>query len=395
MRERRSLKDLPLRGKRVLLRADFNVPLEGGRITDDARVAKTVPTLKACLDAGASVVAMSHLGRPEGKPHPKYGMAPVAARLGELLGMPVPLAADCVGPDAAARAAALRPGQVLLLENLRFHAEEEANDPAFGKALAALGELYVDDAFGACHRAHASIVGPPRHLMSAMGLLLEKEVRYLGKVMESPERPFAVILGGAKVSDKVTILERLLPKLDLMVIGGGMAYTFLKAQGVAIGNSKLEAAHVDTAKRILDEAARRNVKVLLPGDHLVAKGFDDGLAPVLARGGVPDGHFGGDIGPETLKRFTNELSLAKTILWNGPLGVFEQARFANGTRGTAMALAVLHRATTVVGGGDTAAAVEEFGQAEHMTHVSTGGGASLEFLSGKELPGIAALPFRD
>ncbi len=388
MSERRTLQDLPLAGKRVLLRADFNVPLEKGRITDAARIDKTLPTLKACLDRGASVVAMSHLGRPDGKPDARYSLAPVARRLGELLGFDVPLALDCVGPGAAGT------GRVRLLENLRFHPEEEANDPAFAAALASLGDCYVDDAFGACHRAHASIVGPPRHLPAAMGLLLEKEVRYLGRLLDGAEKPFVAVLGGAKVSDKVPVLERLLPRLDAVLIGGGMAYTFLAAEGKRIGASKLEASQVPTAKRILEEARQRNVKVLLPTDHLVAKGFDDGLPAVLVKGEVPEGLFGGDIGPDTVRRFAVELAQARTILWNGPVGVFEQPRFSGGSRAVALTMGGLYKATSVVGGGDTAAAVEAFGLAGQMTHVSTGGGASLEFLSGKELPGIAAIPFK-
>ncbi len=394
MRERRILNDLALAGKRVLLRADFNVPLEGGRITDDARVAKTVPTIQACLDRGASVVAMSHLGRPDGKPTPKYSLAPVAKRLGELLKTDVALAPDCIGAATEAMAKALKPGQVLLLENLRFHAEEEANDPTFAEALSKLGDCYVDDAFGACHRAHASIVGPASRLPSAMGLLLEKEVRWLGKVQDDPARPFVAILGGAKVSDKVPVLEKILPRLDAVLIGGGMAYTFLKAQGKAIGGSKLEAAHVETAKRILAEAEQRKVRILLPTDHMTAEGFDDGKPAVLVKGDVPEGRFGGDIGPDTVKRFALELAQARTVLWNGPLGVFEQPRFAGGSKAVSLILSGLYKATTVVGGGDTAAAVEQFGLADKMTHVSTGGGASLEFLSGRELPGVAAIPFR-
>ena len=284
---------------------------------------------------------------------------------------------------------------MLLLENLRFHPEEEANDPAFAEALSRLGDCYVDDAFGACHRAHASIVGPPKRLPSAMGLLLEKEVRWLGKVVEGPERPFAAVLGGSKVSDKIPVLERILPKLDLILIGGGMAYAFLKAQGRPIGNSKLEAAQVETAQRILEDAGKRKIQVLLPTDHMTAEGFEDGKPATLVKGDVPDGRFGGDIGPDTLRRFALELAKCRTVLWNGPVGVFEQARFSMGTKALAQLLANLPKTATIVGGGDTAAAVERFGFAEKMAHVSTGGGASLEFLAGKELPGVAAIPLRD
>lgn len=387
----RTLKDLAWQGKRALIRVDFNVPLNDGQVADDTRIRYSLPTIRHCLEEGATVILMSHLGRPDGKIAENYRMAPVAARLQELLGRPVKTTQDCIGPSVEAAARALKPGEVLLLENLRFHPEEEANDPAFAKALAALGDLYVNDAFGTAHRAHASTEGVAHHLPAAAGFLIQKELEALNQVLVNPKRPYWLILGGAKVSDKITLIDNLLEKIDGIVIGGGMQYTFLAAQGIGIGNSILEKAHLDTARQITAKAQARGVRLQLPLDHVIAAKVTPGAEwKTTERPGVPDAWEGVDIGPKTIEAFRRALQGAATILWNGPVGVAEIPPFDRGSRAIAEAL-VASRAVTVIGGGDTAAAVTKFGLAEKMTHVSTGGGASLEYLEGKALPGIAAL----
>jgi len=390
--QKKTVRDIALHGKRVLIRVDFNVPLDdAGRITDDTRIRETLPTLRYCLEQDARVVLMSHLGRPDGKHLPHFSLKPVAVRLGELLQSPVKFVNDCIGPTVAQQVAALAPGQVLVLENVRFYPGEERNDPTFAKALADLGDLYVNDAFGTAHRAHASTAGIARHLPAVAGLLMEKEIRYLSGVLANPARPFVAILGGAKVSDKIGVLTRLLERVDRILIGGGMAYTFLKTQGHAIGSSKLEADKLDLAKSLMAQAASRKVQLLLPIDHVITTTLDGGAdVRTTSDVAIPDGWLGADIGPNTIEAFERALADAKTVIWNGPVGVFEQPRFATGSRRIAQRLADL-KATTVIGGGDTAACVKQFGLAERMSHISTGGGASLEYLEGKVLPGIAAL----
>ena len=388
-----TIKDVSLKGKRVLIRVDFNVPLDkaSGRITDDTRIRESLQTIRYCLRQDASVVLMSHLGRPDGRRVPSMSLAPVAVRLGELLKLAVAFVPDCVGPEVEARVKALKPGEVALLENLRFYAEEEQNDPGFAARLARLGDLFINDAFGAAHRAHASTEGVAHHLPAVAGLLMEREIKYLGSALANPERPYVAILGGAKVSDKIGVVTKLLEKVDKLLIGGGMSYTFLKSQGYAIGASRLEADKVELAKQLLVKAAQRNVKVLLPVDHVITTGLKpDSEVKTVPVGGIPDGWEGVDIGPETVKAFVAALTDAKTVVWNGPVGVFEDPRFATGSRAIAEALAAL-KATTIIGGGDSAACVQQFKLADRMSHLSTGGGASLEFLEGKTLPGIAAL----
>jgi 3-phosphoglycerate kinase len=368
-----SVRDLDLKGKSVLVRVDFNVPLKDGQVADDTRIQASLPTIRYILEQGSKVVLVSHLGRPDGKPNEKYSLKPVAARLQELLGRPV----DFPEP---------RNGAVTLLENVRFDPGEEKNDDALAKKLAGYADVFVNDAFGTAHRAHASTAGVTKHFkQSACGFLIEKEIKYLGKVLTNPEKPFIAIMGGSKVSDKILILEQLTKKVDAIIVGGGMAYTLLKAQGKAVGNSKVEADKLDLARKILASA-----RIILPVDHVVADKFDAGAATQVVTD-VPDGWMGLDIGPNSVEVFRRELANARTVLWNGPLGVFEMDPFALGTKAIAKYLAQLKGCTTIVGGGDTAAAVEKFGVADKMSHVSTGGGASLEFLEGKELPGIAAL----
>ena len=385
-----SVRDLDVRGRKVLVRVDFNVPLKDGKVSDDTRLRASVPTIQLLCERGARVLLVSHLGRPDGKRDPKYSLKPVAPVFSQLVGRPVRFVASCVGPEVEAAARALKDGEIALLENVRFHPEEEANDPAFAANLAAPAELYVNDAFGTAHRAHASTAGVAKHFkQSAAGLLLDKEVEYLGERLKSPERPFMVVLGGAKVSDKILLIENLLPKVDAIFIGGGMAYTFLVAKGEAVGNSKVEKDRVDTAKQILAEAAKQRVQIFLPRDHVVAEKFDAAAeTQVVVR--IPDGWMALDIGPSTIQEFIFTLSGARTVVWNGPVGVFEMEPFAAGTEAVAESLAN-GRATTIVGGGDTAAAVEKFGVASKMAHVSTGGGAALELLEGKKLPGVEAL----
>ena len=390
MRAKKTVRDIDVRGKRVFVRVDFNVPLDHGRITDDLRIQAALPTIRYLLDHGAIVILASHLGRPKG-PDPALRMDPVAARLGELLGRPVKKVDDCVGPVVEDQVFALRPGDVVLLENLRFHRDEEANEPVFAHALARLADVYVNDAFGTAHRAHASTVGITHYLPAVAGLLMERELRYLGKVLEQPARPLVVILGGKKVEDKIGVIRNLMRLAATMLIGGGMCYTFLKATGAAVGASLLDADKVGLARDLLREAGERKITMVLPSDVVAAQKVEAGAATrVVDARAIPDGWIGVDIGPRTIAAMSVPIAGAATILWNGPMGVFEIPEFAQGTRAIAQAVAGSH-AESIVGGGDTAAAVEQFGLADKITHVSTGGGASLEFMEGKTLPGVAAL----
>ena len=395
----RTLGDLTLAGKRVFMRVDFNVPLKDGRITDDTRIRAAVPSITTALEAGATVILASHLGRPKGKPVPEFSLRPVATHLAQLLGRPVAFASDCVGA-AAADVIAATPGGVVLLENLRFHKGEEANDPEFAKALAALADVYVNDAFGAAHRAHASTEGITHHVAdAAAGLLMHAEVSYLGRALTDPERPFVAILGGAKVSDKLQVIDNLLGKVDALLIGGAMAYTFLRARGVDTGKSLVEEHLLDTAKELDARAREAGVRLELPIDHVVAPSLSadaptrtlDLDTPAVPTDGSSIGtDMGLDIGPKTVARYREIIEAARTVVWNGPMGVFELAPFAAGTMGVAAAVAEVD-GTTIIGGGDSVAAVAQAGVADRMTHISTGGGASLEFLGGQTLPGVAAL----
>ena len=388
---KKTVRDIDPRGKRVLVRCDFNVPLDGAAITDEKRIVEALPTIRYLKEAGARVILCSHLGRPKGKADPKYSLAPVAARLGELLGCPVPLAADVTGESARSLADSLRDGGVMLLENVRFDPREEKNDPAFARELASLAELYVNDAFGTAHRAHASTAGVADYLPAVCGFLIEKELSFLGGALEEPARPFAAILGGAKVSDKIGVIRSLLAKVDSLLIGGGMAYTFIKAQGGQIGGSLCEEDKLDLARELLAEAEEKGVRLLLPVDTVIADAFrEDAATRVVPAGQIPDGWQGLDIGPETRALFAAEVKQAATVVWNGPMGVFEMKPFAAGTEAVAKAMAESD-AVTIIGGGDSAAAAAQMGVADRIRHISTGGGASLEFLEGKVLPGIACL----
>ena len=394
-----TIKDLDLRGKRVFLRVDFNVPLQGNVVTDDTRIRETLPTLRLAIEKGGRLVLASHLGRPKGGPDPKYSLRPAAKKLEELLGRPVAFGSDCVGPGVEAQSKALHDGEVLVVENVRFHSEEEKNDETFAKQLSALCDgLFVCDAFGSAHRAHASVVGITKFVQqSAAGLLMEKELAYLGKAVSDPGRPFVAILGGAKVSDKIEVVENLMKIADAMLIGGGMAYTFLKARGLPIGKSLVENEKIDLATTILADAKARNFKFLIPLDHVTAPEFKAD-AP-LTTGDVnatPADQMGLDIGPKTIAAYAAEIARAKTIVWNGPMGVFEMPAFASGTLeiARAVAAATASGATSIVGGGDSVAAVHQSGVADKISHISTGGGASLEFLSGRRLPGVEALTNR-
>jgi phosphoglycerate kinase len=391
-----TIQDLDLRGKRVFIRVDFNVPLKDGVISDDTRIRETLPTLKLAIEKGGRLVLASHLGRPKGGPDAKYSLRPVATRLQELLGKPVAFTADCVGPEAEAKSKALQDGEVLVLENVRFHPEEEKNDQAFSRQLAALCDgLFVCDAFGSAHRAHASVVGITRFVkLSAAGLLMERELNYIGKAISNPTRPFVAILGGAKVSDKIEVVENLMKVADAMLIGGGMAYTFLKSQGLAIGKSLLEEDKLDLARKILADAKQKNFKFLVPLDNIVAPEFKpDAPATVVDVNAIPADQMGLDIGPKTIAAYKAEIASAQTIVWNGPMGVFEMPAFAKGTLEIAKAVAAASDsgATSIVGGGDSVAAVQQSGVAGKISHISTGGGASLEFLGGRKLPGVEAL----
>ena len=394
---KRTIRDLDVAGKRILVRVDFNVPLddEDGRIVDDTRIRAALPTIEHLLAQGASVILMSHLGRPQGQRVPALSLAPVVERLSQLLGRAVGMAIDCVGAEVAAQAAALQPGQVLLLENVRFHPEEEQNEQTFAQQLAELGDAYVNDAFGAAHRAHASTEGVPRCMgAGASGLLMEREISYLDEALRRPQRPFIAVLGGAKISGKIELIEHLLNQVDALLIGGGMAYTFFKAMGLEIGDSLLEEDRLDTARQLLTRVEKGGLDLQLPADCVVADRFAaDAQAQVVARDAIPRGWQGMDIGPQTRQRYADQIARGGTIVWNGPLGVCEMAPYAQGTQQIVQALAAATRegALSIIGGGDTAAAVAQAGLAQAMTHISTGGGASLECMSGRVLPGVAVL----
>ncbi len=395
MTNKKSVEDINVSGKKVLVRCDFNVPLKDGVITDDSRIRGALPTIKYLLANGAAVILCSHLGRPKGEFNMKYSLAPVAAKLSEYLGIPVTLAKDVIGEDAQAKAAALKSGECMLLENVRFHAEEEKNDAEFAKKLASLADIYVNDAFGTAHRAHASTAGVADYLPAVCGYLIQKEITVMGKALADPDRPFVAILGGAKVSDKLNVINNLLTKVDTLIIGGGMAYTFLAAKGYTVGKSLLDESKIDYCREMLAKAEEKGVKLLLPVDTVCAKSFPDPIdadieTVVVPADAIPDDMEGLDIGPKTRELFADAAASAKTVVWNGPMGVFENPVLAAGTKAVAQALAD-SGAITIVGGGDSAAACQSMGFGDKITHISTGGGASLEFLEGLELPGIACL----
>ncbi len=386
---KKTVRDIDLKGKRVLMRVDFNVPMENGVVTDDKRIRAALPTIQYVLDQGAALILMSHLGRPKGGPSPEFSLKPAADALSKLLGRPVQMAPDSVGPEVEAMAHALKPGDVLMLENVRFHKEEEKNEPGYAKQLAALGEVFVNDAFGSAHRAHASVEGVAHYLPAVSGFLMEQELEYLGRATTNPERPYVAILGGAKISDKIGVIKNLLSKVDSLLIGGGMANTFAKAIGYPVGDSLVENDKLDTARELI---AGAKGKLVFPVDWVIADQFaPDANTRVVDVQAVPDGWRIMDVGPRTVELFEEKLKRAKTVVWNGPLGVFEMPKFAQGTMELARFLATLQGATTIIGGGDSASAVKKAGVAKQMSHVSTGGGASLEFLEGIELPGVAAL----
>ena len=389
---KKTIEDIDVSGKRVLVRCDFNVPLDGTKITDDTRIVAALPTIQYLLDHNAAVILCSHLGRPKGEFNMKYSLAPVAERLSEKLNKKVVLAKDVIGEDAQKCVDAMKPGDIVLLENVRFHKEEEKNDPEFAKKLASFAEIYVNDAFGTAHRAHASTEGVAHYLPAVAGFLIGKELDVMGKALENPARPFVAILGGAKVSDKIGVINNLLDKVDTLIIGGGMSYTFQKALGGSVGNSLCENDKLDLAKEMLEKAKAKGVRMLLPVDNVCGQEFsNDTMRITVHSKQIPDGWEGMDIGPNTQALFAAEIANAATVVWNGPMGVFEFPNFAAGTRAIAQALADNQNCVSIIGGGDSAAAVEQMGYADKMTHISTGGGASLEFLEGKELPGVACL----
>ena len=388
---KKTVEDLDVAGKKVLVRCDFNVPLSDGKITSDKRIVASLPTIKYLIKNGAKVILCSHLGRPKGEFKPEFSLAPVAARLSELLGQEVKMAKDVVGESAQSLAASLKDGEVMLLENVRFHKEETKNDPEFSKKLASLADLYVNDAFGSAHRAHSSTTGVADYLPSACGYLIQKEIEFMGNALANPKRPLVAILGGAKVSDKIGVITNLLDKCDTIIIGGGMAYTFMKALGYEIGTSLLEADTVDDAKAMMETAKAKGVKFIIPVDNKVGKEYDPNTeAMIISSDNIPEGWMGLDIGPKTQALFADAIKGSGTVIWNGPMGVSEWENFAAGTIAVAKAVAE-SGAISIIGGGDSAAAVQKLGFADKMSHISTGGGASLEFLEGKELPGIAAL----
>lgn len=394
MLNKKTVEDLDVRGKKVLVRCDFNVPVKDGVITDDNRITASIPTIKKLVDEGAKVILCSHMGKPKGEPKPELSLAPVAERLSEKLGINVKFAKDdcVVGENAKKAVAEMKDGEIVLLENTRYRKEETKNEENFSKELASLAEIYVDDAFGSSHRAHCSTVGVTQFVKeSAVGYLMQKEIEYLGNAVNNPVRPFAAVLGGAKVSDKINVINNLLEKVDILIIGGGMAYTFIKALGGNVGESLLEADKIDYAKEMIEKANEKGVKFLLPIDTVVVKEFkNEAESQIVPTGLIPDGWMGVDIGPETIKVFSEALKKAKTVVWNGPMGVFEFSNFATGTKAIAQVMADID-GTTIIGGGDSAAAANQLGFGSKMSHISTGGGASLEFLEGIELPGVAAV----
>ena len=388
---KKTVEDIAVQGKKVLVRCDFNVPMKDGVITSDKRIVEALPTIRYLLGQGAAVILCSHMGKPKGQVDPKYSLAPVAAKLTELLGQPVALAADVIGPDAKAKAAALKSGEAMLLENVRFDTREEKNDPSFAKELASMAEIFVNDAFGTAHRAHASTAGVADYLPAVCGYLIQKEISIMGKALENPARPFVAVLGGAKVSDKIGVINNLIDKCDIIIIGGGMAYTFFKAQGASVGTSICEYDKLDLARETLAKARAKGVSFILPVDNIIGREYkEDTISMRIYSDSIPDGWMGLDIGPVSQELFSKSIAGAGTVVWNGPMGVSEWSRFAAGTEAVAKAVAD-SGAVSIIGGGDSTAAIEKLGFADRMTHVSTGGGASLEFLEGLTLPGIACL----